>query len=245
MAILFDITRKASRRNARIRRHVDSDSGHQVVKQQQQHHHHHHVTEQEILTYFDYETQPPIEIKQSCFLIPIFFAVWWYWTRRAARRALRVLTAGGEGCCRRDVEESSASSSRFANEGEDIENRVPTNVTYDKFNTLDEVLAQESSSRHLVRWIGTTTDRTLVTRSRRIIKPVKQNIMHRPPVPNSVPVNTPEENQSQPYCEGLLSFDDALSTSTCNHWECIDNTVLEVGPDSPADYSLHNNDINA
>eukprot|EP00977_Amphora_coffeiformis_P002810 scaffold528_cov165-Amphora_coffeaeformis.AAC.22 len=213
-------SRGVSRPNMRASREVDYSLSDRGGK------HHKNVAVPESQTYFDYEAQPPIDIRQGCFLIPVFFAVWWYWTRRAARQAVRVLTAGGEGCFRRDGTESS--SSTFADE--DVENHVPRYATHDKFYTWDEVLAQKSSSRHLVRWIHITFSSDQTPTRRRIVRPVAKTILHRSPDPNSIPVHTVEGNhKQQPYSEGLLSLDDATSASACNHWECIDDTVLESG----------------
>lgn len=188
-------------------------------------------------TYFDYASQPPIEIRQGCVLIPIVLAVWWYWTRRAAKRAVRLLIS--DGCFGVPEAEEGTDNSAFASRSSDLEqegdeNRVPVETNYDKFGTWEDVMAQESySSNRLVKWITSSKRR----KAKRRMRAVTMSVMnHRAETNNTT--TTPIHNDfdsaesSLPTCEGLLAVDDAvddaLSNSGCSHWECIDDTVIEV-----------------
>ena len=183
---------------------------------------------------YDIMTQEPIEIRHGCVFIPIVFAIWWYWTRRAAKRAVRLLITGGEGCfagqqhgARADIPTSVAAShsSDTLGEEEDVENRVPVRTTYDKFDTWDDVVAQESSSSHLVRWITTSEQKKAKRRMRAVTKAVMNRAV-------DGKTNQTSHNDSMEYnapnCEGLLAFDDAFSESNCSNWECIEDTAIEV-----------------
>ena len=203
-----------------------------------------HYSFDESLLYDQYQSEPPIEVRNGCVLIPIAFAVWWYWTRRAAKRAVRLLlTSGGSNSCfpqESDVADDDADPSvDMPSEMDDVENRVPVQSNYDKFDSWDDVMAQESSSAHLVRWITFNGRRKAKRRMRAVTKSV---MMNRSSCDPTIHFSTQRQQQhqqqnpdeSQPNCEGLL--DDALSSSGCSHWECIDDTVIEVSaPRSLAD----------
>ena len=181
-------------------------------------------------TYFDYASQPPIEIRQGCVLIPIFFAVWWYWTRRAARRAVHLLITG-DGCfpaAEATHGDYTVDPSIAPSQSSSDENRVPTETNHDKFGTWDDVMAQESSSLHLVRWISSHRKK-----AKRRMRAVTKSVMHREScsAANSNPMmeNDLESVGSQQLtCDGLLAVDDAISQSGCTHWECIDDTAIEL-----------------
>ena len=202
--------------------------------------HQQYTNDPTLTTYFDYASQPPIEIRQGCVLIPIFFAVWWYWTRRAARRAVRLLITGGSDGCFGPAETTTTDPTAYAAEPDDSvggeEQRVPIEtLDHDKFGSWDDVMAQESSSLRLVRWISSSRKR-----AKRRMRAVTKSVMNRSgKAPTTVPMSSADNdldsvgsNQQIITCDGLLAVDDAISSSGCSNWECIDDTAIEIATTS-------------
>jgi hypothetical protein len=190
------------------------------------------------LYFSDYATpQPPVvEVKQGCVFLPIFVAVWWYWTRRAARKAMRLLVAG-ESCQGEEQDLDISSDEQSVNESfeSDMVRRpgddhgIPVESNRDKFGTWDDVIAQENSSPHLVKWI-TSGQRE----AKRRMKIVTKTMMNRSSEPSKPSIHSDYENmENLTECDGVLSADDVFSTSGCTQWECIDDSAVEPVTTAP------------
>ena len=176
---------------------------------------------EDIPSSFDYELQPPIEVRQGCMFIPIFIAVWWFWTRRAARRAMRLIISG-DSCL---GEEDLASEQSEMGGVEHFENHVSGETHRDQYLSWDDVVAQQSQSNHLVKWFTSNKRREAKRRMRAVTK----SVMNRSSKKIGSSTHNDYENMDNlPDCDA----DDILSSSGCSGWECIDDDNAAL--DAPA-----------
>ena len=103
----------------------------------------------------------------------------------------------------------------------------------DKFGTWNDVVTQENSSPHLVKWITSGKQRE----AKRRMKIVTRVCMNRPSGGGTTESRNTSSHVHSDYqnmehltdCDEILSVDDALSVvSGCTRWECIDDTAIET-----------------